>query len=91
MCDFGPVNVVPLAGSGKGETRWYHLGRAQVYHDHFIAAQVEEGVVIDLIGNESEPRPRLCLELSYTSARELAQAILATLDEVESRRAASAP
>lgn len=88
MCDFGEVKRVTLTGAGKTSQGWFTLADAQVYHDHFIKARVEEGLVIDLL-NESDQNPvHVCLELDASSARELAKAILDTVESLEQKRGA---
>lgn len=85
MCEFANADVLSLQGSGKSAGRWFRLGRAQVYHDHFISAQIDEGVVIDLMRQGNQLQPHVCLELSYRSARELAESLLNTLNAAEER------
>ncbi|MSQ14958.1 MAG: hypothetical protein EXR50_03740 [Dehalococcoidia bacterium] len=84
MCGFSKAIGVTLEGSGKAEQEWRNLAKAQVYHDHFIAAEIEDGVVIDFLKEDGMPPVQICLELSATSARELAEAILATVNGIES-------
>ncbi len=84
MCGFSKAIGVSLEGSGKSSQDWYNLAKAQVYHDHFIAAELEDGVVIDFLKEDGKPPLQICLELSAAAARELAQAILATVDGIES-------
>ena len=68
---------------------WFQVNQVQIYHDHFIKAQVEDGIVIDVF-NENENfnnrKIALCLELSSTSAKELANAILYTVESLEEKR-----
>jgi hypothetical protein len=91
MCDYGNAIRVPLTGSGKLAAGWVSLPQAQVYHDHFLAAQVEEGVVIDFLKDGGEVPVSLCLELSADSARGLAQAILDTVDSMQLARRSVPP
>lgn len=90
MCEFGNAKFVEMVGSARGEADWFRLARAQVYHDHFIVAQLQEGIVIDIMGQGSESRPRFCLELSYESATKLAEAIIATVNGVRGTQAGAA-
>lgn len=86
MCEIGNHQTVSLVGSGKTAKDWFKLGRAQVYHDHFIKAQVAEGIVVDILNsNDQGSRLPICLELECGSARQLALAILTTIDNMESR------
>ena len=92
MCELGEARRVSLLGSGKTPQGWFKLEDAQVYHDHFIKAQIEEGIVIDVLNSKRDKGfVRLCLELEATSARELAKAILATVEDLESKRPVSTP
>lgn len=81
MCSFNQAVAVKMQGSGRDNRGWFDLGKAQVYHDHFIEAPIEAGVVIDFL----KPAPvdgkllQATFELSAESARQLAQAIQATL------------
>ena len=81
MCSFNKAVVVQMAGSGKDNHGWFDLDRAQVYHDHFIEAPLEGGVVIDFLKPQRENGKLLqaSFELSNESARELARAIQETL------------
>lgn len=89
MCDFETVTKVNLDGSGQHFDDWFQVNQVQIYHDHFIKAQVEDGIVIDVF-NENENfnnrKIALCLELSSTSAKELANAILYTVESLEEKR-----
>lgn len=95
MCSFNQAVVVQLAGSGKDNRGWFDLNRAQVYHDHFIEAPLEGGVVIDFLQPQAENGRILqsTFELSAESARALAHAILQTLAGMpgEPEHAAAAP
>ena len=84
MCGFSKAIPLTLEGSGKSSQQWYNLAKAQVYHDHFIAADLEDGVVIDFLKEDGKPPLQICLELSAASAKELAEAILATVQGIES-------
>lgn len=81
MCSFNQAVAVQLTGAGKDNRGWFDLDRAQVYHDHFIEANLEGGVVIDFLKPELVDGKILqaSFELSAESARELARAIQATL------------
>ena len=89
MCDFANVQKVVLKGSGKSAGGWFGLQDAQVYHDHFIKAPVEEGVVVDVLDGQAGG-VHVCLELDAASARALAEAILGTVQGLEEKRAAVA-
>ncbi|MEK7216274.1 MAG: DUF6295 family protein [Chloroflexota bacterium] len=79
MCGFNDAIRVPLDGSGKDDRGWFDLGKAQVYHDHFVRAQFEGGVVVDLLRPGEDISLQLCLELSAEAAKALGQALLDTV------------
>lgn len=81
MCSFNQAVAVALSGSGKDNRGWFDLNKAQVYHDHFIEAPLEGGVVIDFLRPDPQPGKmvQVSFELSAESARDLARAIQATL------------
>lgn len=79
MCGFSKAIPIALEGSGKDAQGWFPLEQAQVYHDHFIKAQLEGGVVLDFLSSDGGSPVRLCLELSPEAARTLAQALLDTV------------
>lgn len=87
MCEFNQVTRVALRGSAKTSSGWAELEDGQVYHDHFIRANFAEGVVIDLFPPGVRDRVGVCLELDAPAARELAQAILATVEGLEAKQA----
>ncbi|MSQ27881.1 MAG: hypothetical protein EXR51_07070 [Dehalococcoidia bacterium] len=79
MCGFNDAIRIPLDGSGKDDRGWFDLGKAQVYHDHFVRAQFEGGVVVDLLRPGEDISLQLCFELSAEAARALGQALLDTV------------
>ena len=86
MCEMGNIKAFSLEGSARAADEWFKLGNVQVYHDHFIKAQLEEGIVVDFLHeNEGEPL-RICLEIDPGSARDLANAILETLESHDDLR-----
>ena len=88
MCEFQQVQKVNLIGSGKTAAGWFKLEDAQVYHDHFYKAEVEEGVVVDVLNRQATDGTfvHASLELDADSARQLANAILATVDGLQAKR-----
>lgn len=91
MCEFGHVTRVALLGSGKTAAGWFKLQTAQVYHDHFYKAQVKEGIVVDVLNATPGASPvHVSLELDNASARELAKAILETVDTLDAKQAETA-
>ena len=87
MCDFGEVRRVSLLGSGKSAQGWFTLEDAQVYHDHFIKAQLQAGIVVDVLNTGVGSPVHVCLELDTSSARDLAKAILDTVEGLEMKQA----
>ena len=90
MCEFGQVTRVALKGSARTSGGWCELDDAQVYHDHFIRANVAEGIVLDLFVPGTQDRVNVCLELDASSARQLAGALLATVEGLEAKQAEAA-
>jgi hypothetical protein len=87
MCEFNQVTKLPISGSGKSGVGWFKLKNAQVYHDHFYKADAEEGIVVDVLNNETGVGVHVSLELDNDSARQLARAILDTVEQLEAKRA----
>jgi len=82
MCTYD-THHVPLSGSGKGASGWFSLSEATVYFDHPVHAPAEHTLNVDFINPELGPSMRVALELDPTSARELAQAMIAAADTAE--------
>lgn len=80
MCTYR-TETVPVQGSGKGPQGWFRLQRASVYFDHPVHAPADHTLNIDLLNPADGPGARVAVELSAGSARQLARAILAVLDE----------
>ena len=81
MCTYQTVNL-EVNGSGKGATGWFPLSEATVYFDHPVHYFAEHSLNIDFLNLEGEAPSRVAVELDPASARELARAILATLEAV---------
>ena len=73
------TNTTVVAGSGKDGDEWFPLAKAVVYFDHPQDAPLDHALCIDVWGTGE----RVAVELDATSARALAEAILATLDSDE--------
>jgi len=71
-----------IRGSGKGAEGWFPLSDASVYFDHPVHASAEHTLNIDLLNPGRGPGSRVAVELDPISARELAHAILATLEAI---------
>jgi Family of unknown function (DUF6295) len=81
MCTY-KTETFRAAGSGKGPARWLRVTEASVYVDHPVHAMVGHAVNIDLRDPAAGPAARVALELAPQTARELAEAILRSLDAV---------
>ncbi|HEY7947739.1 MAG TPA: DUF6295 family protein [Acidimicrobiales bacterium] len=79
MCTYQTTKL-SLQGSGKGADGWFRVTDASVYFDHPVHAEAEHTLNIDLLNPARGPSWRVAVELDPTSARALADAILATLD-----------
>ncbi|HZP15606.1 MAG TPA: DUF6295 family protein [Nocardioides sp.] len=81
MCTY-LTELLPIAGSGKGPAQWLRVTDASVYVDHPVHAMAGHTVNIDLRNPAQGPAARVALELHPTAARDLAEAILRSLDAV---------
>jgi Family of unknown function (DUF6295) len=81
MCTY-QTELIHIAGSGKGPAEWLRLTDASVYVDHPVHAMAGHTVNIDLRNPAQGPAARVALELHPAGARELAEAILRSLDAV---------
>jgi hypothetical protein len=79
MCTY-LTETIKITGSGKGADGWFAVSDASVYFDHPVHAMAEHTLNIDFRNPAKGPAARVAVELSAESARELAQAILLTLD-----------
>jgi hypothetical protein len=66
---------IDVVAYGRGRSEWTPLSSAVVYYDHPARATSEHAMVIDLRGDDSSPSSRVVIEMSATSAAELAQTI----------------
>lgn len=82
MCTY-QTETAGMDGSAKGPGgSWFHVTDATVYYDHPVHALVAHTLNIDLADPAKGPGARVALELTATSARELASAIQRALDGV---------
>jgi hypothetical protein len=79
MCTY-LTETIKITGSGKGAEGWFSVSDASVYFDHPVHAMAEHTLNIDFRNPAGGPSARVAVELSAESARELARAILLTLD-----------
>lgn len=70
-----------VLGSGKGADGWFKLSHVNVSYDHPFHVPLEHALNIDFVDEKAGPGARVAVELTPDSARQLAQAILATLEQ----------
>lgn len=73
------THAASISGSAVVDGEWVSVDRAVVYYDHPQHTPAEHALCIDVWA--AAGRDRVALELDAASARELALAILATLDD----------
>jgi hypothetical protein len=76
------TELFEITGSGKGPAEWLRVTDASVYVDHPVHAMAGHTLNIDLRNPAQGPAARVALELHPQAARELAEAILRSLDSV---------
>jgi len=81
MCTY-QTEKLDIAGSGKGPQGWFRLSNATVYLDHPAHYPAEHSLNIDFLNLDGASPARLAVELDPASARELAHAIIASLEAV---------
>jgi hypothetical protein len=81
MCTY-QTETLAVTGSGKGPAAWLRVTDASVYVDHPVHAMAGHTLNIDLRDPAKGPAARVALELHPDAARELAEAILRSLDSV---------
>jgi hypothetical protein len=81
MCTYQTERLAG-AGSAKGPQGWFSLTDVSVYLDHPYHAPYEHALAIDFLDVGSGPAARVAVELEPAMARELANAILRSLDSV---------
>jgi hypothetical protein len=81
MCTY-QTETLHVTGSGKGPAAWLRVTDASVYVDHPVHAMAGHTLNIDLRDPAKGPAARVALELHPEAARELAEAILRSLDAV---------
>ena len=80
MCTY-LTETLDVTGSAKGPASWMRVTDASVYYDHPVHAVAEHTLNLDLRRPEDGPGARVAVELTATSARQLAETILRVLDE----------
>ncbi len=81
MCTY-QTETLTVTGSGKGPASWLRVTDASVYVDHPVHALAGHTLNVDLRNPAQGPSARVALELHPQAARELAEAILRSLDAV---------
>lgn len=76
------TETLAVTGSAKGPTGWINVTDATVYFDHPVHALADHTLNIDLRRPADGVGARLGVELTASSARALAETILAVLDAV---------
>jgi hypothetical protein len=72
-----------IAGSGKGPQGWYAVVKAVVSYDHPFHAPLDHAINIDFVDRSDGLSGRASVELTVEGARELAQTILAAVEQAE--------
>jgi hypothetical protein len=73
---------ITVTGSAKGAEGWFRATDATIYYDHPVHFGAGHALMVDVINPALGPSSRVGLELNADSARELALAILRSLDSV---------
>jgi hypothetical protein len=81
MCTY-QTEKLQVSGSAKGPKGWFSLSSATVYFDHPAHQPAEHSLNIDFLNLDAGAPSRVAVELDPASARELARAILETLEAV---------
>ncbi|MGA2528105.1 MAG: DUF6295 family protein [Acidimicrobiales bacterium] len=79
MCTYQSARL-ELNGSGKGPEGWFPISDATVYFDHPVHYPAEHSLNIDFLNFDGATARRVAVELDTGSARDLARAILETLE-----------
>jgi hypothetical protein len=77
------VEIVKADGAGKSEEGWFTVTSAVVSYDHPHHALFDEAITIDFVNSGMGPAARAAVEISLESARELAAALLRTIEAAE--------
>ena len=76
-----------IEGSAKGVIGWFDANRVSVCNDHPHHLEREWCINIDVVNEDMGPSARVALELTLDSARALAEAIMAVVEETEEEEA----
>jgi hypothetical protein len=72
-----------IEGCGKGAKGWFNLSGINVSYDWPYHIDLDHALNIDFVNEAKGPGARVAVELTPDSARKLAKAILAALEEAE--------
>ncbi len=72
-----------IEGSGKGAAGWFAVRQADISFDHPFHAAAEHALNIDFVDEAKGPGARVAVELTADSARSLADAIMAVLEQAD--------
>ena len=75
-----------VAGSAKGARGWFSVDRANVGYDHAYHANLEHALTIDFV-DATGLADRIAVELTIESAKQLAAAIHAAVEQAEAYEA----
>ena len=81
MCTY-ETERISVVGSAKGADGWFRATDATIYYDHPVHFGAGHALMVDVINPSLGPSSRVGIELNAESARELAMAILRSLDSV---------
>ena len=81
MCTY-VTEKVAISGSAKGPDGWFRVTDGSVYFDHPVHAPEAHTLNIDFLAPGNGPSARVAVELTAESARALAKAIEAVLEQV---------
>jgi hypothetical protein len=81
MCTY-QTERIDISASAKGAVGWFRATEAIVYYDHPVHFAAGHALMIDVMNPQLGPSSRVGIELDVRSARQLAHAILLSLDNV---------
>jgi len=81
MCTYDTERIT-VTGSAKGADGWFRATDATISYDHPVHFGAGYALLVDLINPALGASSRVGLELDAESARELAMAILRSLESV---------
>ena len=85
------VEIVGVAGAGKGGDGWFGLTHAVVAYDHPHHTLLEEAIAIDFVNAGQGPGARAAVELSLGAAKALCAALATAIAAAEREEDGRAP